>query len=61
MWTGTKLSGRKQFSNLKLQGKGQAGSDGIRIDVDGNLWAAASGGPGRWRTCLFASRATDRA
>src|SRR5262245_2724014 len=50
---GTKLTGRKQFSNLMVQGKGQAGSDGCRIDVDGNLWAAASGGPGLDGVLIF--------
>ena len=43
---GTKLANRKQFTNFMVQGKGQAGGDGLRADVDGNIWAAASGGPG---------------
>jgi gluconolactonase len=40
-----KLTGAKVFSDLKLNGKA-GGSDGIRADVDGNIWAAASGGAG---------------
>jgi gluconolactonase len=42
---GNKLSGGRQFSDLKLNGK-PGGSDGIRADVDGNIWAGASGGAG---------------
>jgi gluconolactonase len=40
-----KLRNQKQFTDMKLNGK-KGGSDGVRVDVDGNLWAAASGGPG---------------
>lgn len=40
-----KLRNQKQFTDMKLNGK-KGGSDGIRVDADGNLWAAASGGPG---------------
>ncbi len=40
-----KLSGARVFSDLKL-GARSGGSDGIRADVDGNIWAAASGGAG---------------
>jgi gluconolactonase len=40
-----KIRNRKQFSDLKYKGTA-GGSDGIRADVDGNIWAAASGGPG---------------
>jgi len=40
-----KLTGGSVFSDLKLNGKA-GGSDGIRADVDGNIWAAASGGAG---------------
>ncbi|HJZ98982.1 MAG TPA: SMP-30/gluconolactonase/LRE family protein, partial [Candidatus Solibacter sp.] len=32
-----------QFTDMKLNGKA-GGSDGVRVDVDGNVWAAASGG-----------------
>ncbi|HKA00422.1 MAG TPA: SMP-30/gluconolactonase/LRE family protein, partial [Candidatus Solibacter sp.] len=38
-----KLRGQKQFTDMKLNGKA-GGSDGVRVDVDGNVWAAASGG-----------------
>jgi gluconolactonase len=40
-----KLRGQKQFTDMKLNGR-SGGSDGIRVDVDGNVWAAASGGAG---------------
>jgi gluconolactonase len=40
-----KLRNKKQFTDMKLNGKA-GGSDGIRADVDGNIWAAASGGAG---------------
>jgi gluconolactonase len=40
-----KLRNRKQFTDMKLNGKA-GGSDGIRADVDGNIWSGASGGPG---------------
>jgi gluconolactonase len=40
-----KLRNRKQFSNMKL--KGMSGlADGIRADIDGNIWAGANGGAG---------------
>jgi len=50
---GKKLAGRRQFTNMVLPGQkietrdgtraigGSGGSDGIRCDVDGNLWSAA--------------------
>jgi len=40
-----KLRGQRQFTDMKLKGRA-GGSDGIRADVDGNIWAAASGGAG---------------
>jgi gluconolactonase len=40
-----KLRGQKQFTDMKLNGRA-GGSDGIRVDVDGNVWSAASGGSG---------------
>jgi gluconolactonase len=40
-----KLRNKKQFTDMKLDGKA-GGSDGIRADIDGNIWAAASGGAG---------------
>ena len=42
---GTKLSNGRIFSDLKFKDT-QARSDGIRSDIDGNIWASASGGPG---------------
>src|SRR3954451_8794959 len=42
---GNVLSGGRGFSDLKLNGRA-GGADGIRADVDGNIWAGASGGPG---------------
>ena len=41
-----KLRNKKQFSNMKVPGKGAGIADGIRADVDGNIWAGANGGPG---------------
>jgi len=43
-----KVRGGKQFTNMVLQGKGTGNglADGIRADVDGNIWAAANGGAG---------------
>ena len=35
-----KLSGKRQFNNMKL-GNNSGGADGIRADVDGNIWAGA--------------------
>jgi gluconolactonase len=40
-----KLRNKKQFTDMKLDGEA-GGSDGIRADIDGNIWAAASGGAG---------------
>ena len=37
---GTKLGKGKLFASMELNGK-QGGSDGIRADVDGNIWASA--------------------
>jgi len=37
---GRRLSGGRRFCSMELNGK-KGGSDGIRADVDGNLWAAA--------------------
>lgn len=44
---GTTLRNGKQFANMVLQGKGSGMADGIRADIDGNIWAAAGWvGPG---------------
>ncbi len=40
-----RLRNRKQFTDMKLSGK-PGGADGIRADIDGNIWAGASGGAG---------------
>src|ERR1019366_8335097 len=40
-----KLSGGRVFTDMKLNDR-RGGSDGIRADVDGNIWAAANGGAG---------------
>ena len=37
---GTKLKNRRRFCSMELNGK-FGGSDGIRVDADGNLWSAA--------------------
>jgi len=42
----TRLRNRRQFTNMVLPGKGGGLADGIRADVDGNIWAGANGGPG---------------
>jgi len=42
---GNKLSNQKRFTDMKMDGR-SGGPDGIRADVDGNIWAAASGGAG---------------
>ena len=40
-----KLRNRKQFHDLRYKGI-KGGADGIRADVDGNIWAGMSGGAG---------------
>jgi gluconolactonase len=42
---GTRLANGRIFSDLKFNDT-QARSDGIRSDIDGNIWASAAGGPG---------------
>jgi gluconolactonase len=42
---GNKLTGQRQFTDMKLNGRG-GNADGIRADVDGNIWAGANGGAG---------------
>ena len=41
-----KLRNKKQFTNMMVAGRGAGIADGIRADVDGNIWAGANGGPG---------------
>jgi gluconolactonase len=44
---GTKLGGGRDFTRKDLAGEGIGSADGIRADVDGNVWAAAGlGGQG---------------
>jgi gluconolactonase len=43
--SGGKLSGQRRFTDMKLNGR-SGSADGIRADVDGNIWAGANGGPG---------------
>ena len=43
---GSKLRNKRQFSNMKVAGRGEGIADGIRADADGNIWAGANGGPG---------------
>ena len=38
---GGKLRDGKQFCSMELKGKGTGQADGIRSDVDGNIWVAA--------------------
>ncbi len=40
-----KLGNQKLFTDMKLGGKSGL-ADGIRADVDGNIWAGANGGAG---------------
>jgi gluconolactonase len=40
-----KIRNRKQFTDMKLNGKA-GGGDGLRADVDGNIWIGGNGGPG---------------
>jgi gluconolactonase len=42
---GEKLRNRKQFSNMTVSGK-RGIADGIRADVDGNIWAGSAAGAG---------------
>ena len=41
--TANKLGAGKVFNDMKMNGI-SGGSDGIRADIDGNIWAAANGG-----------------
>jgi gluconolactonase len=44
---GTKLRNGKQFISMELKGKGSGLADGIRADIDGNIWTGAGWvGPG---------------
>ena len=38
---GVKLRKKRRFCSMELKGKGAGAADGIRADVDGNIWAAA--------------------
>ncbi len=43
---GNKLKNKRQFTNMVVAGRGSGIADGIRADVDGNIWAGANGGAG---------------
>jgi gluconolactonase len=44
---GKTIRNKRQFTNMAMPGKGPGLADGIRCDVDGNVWAGAGrGGPG---------------
>jgi gluconolactonase len=44
---GKTIRNKRQFTNMTMPGKGPGLADGIRCDVDGNVWAGAGrGGPG---------------
>jgi gluconolactonase len=38
---GARLKNRRGFASMLLEGVGRGGADGIRCDVDGNIWASA--------------------
>jgi gluconolactonase len=38
---GARLRNRRGFASMQLDGHGRGGADGIRADVDGNIWASA--------------------
>jgi gluconolactonase len=38
---GARLKNRRGFASMQLDGHGRGGADGIRADVDGNIWASA--------------------
>ena len=38
---GKTLRGKKAFCKMQIEGVGAGGSDGIRADEDGNIWASA--------------------
>jgi gluconolactonase len=49
------LRNGRQFVSMALEGKGAGAADGIRTDVDGNLWASAGWvGPGYDGVHIFA-------
>jgi len=41
-----KLRNGRQFNTMVVSGRGKGSADGIRADIDGNIWAGANGGPG---------------
>jgi gluconolactonase len=56
--TGTKLAGGRRFCTMEMDGK-QGGGDGLRADVDGNIWVGAGwAGPGYDGVHVFAPDAT---
>ncbi len=55
---GTGLTNGRQFTDLSITVDGEkqnAMSDGIRVDIHGNVWSAAAGGPGIDGVQVFSS------
>jgi gluconolactonase len=42
---GSRLTNGRQFTDMKVEGH-HVGPDGVRADIDGNIWSSAGGGPG---------------
>jgi gluconolactonase len=52
---GQRLRGGKEFASMKLTDETAGGSDGIRADAEGNIWASAGwAGPGYDGVHVFA-------
>jgi gluconolactonase len=48
---GQRLANLRQFTDMRVGGVG-VGPDGLRVDIDGNVWAAAGWGRGGLRRCV---------
>jgi gluconolactonase len=56
---GTRLRNGKEFVSMEMKGKGAGLADGIRADVDGNIWVGAGWvGPGYDGVHIFAADGT---
>ena len=56
---GTRLARGRRFTDMVIEGVGSGGSDGIRADVDGNIWSSAGwGGEGFDGVHIFAPDGT---
>lgn len=54
-----RLAGGRQFTDMVIEGVGSGGADGIRADVDGNIWSSAGwGGEGFDGVHVFAPDGT---